>query len=565
MRYARPLRFLMAIVIFAIAGSLLRDYVTDDTFIHLRYATNLVERGEFSFNPGEHTYGATSMIWVLGLAFLLKVGLPPLFAAWVFGALCGLGVILMADAIIDRLTFTDRWKTLVMIVLVSDVWFLRWTFSGMETPLATFMLLLAIWPLFADRNLAWLKTDTKLWPRYLAWGVAAGLAGLVRPEFLLVVPAALPVLLYFEYFRAGSVAGKSGRVRARPHGPLLAAASGWLAVVLPWFIYAQVTFGRITPGTASAKSGGLSFSPADMVPHLFNSLKFLAVTQGLLWVGMFLLVVLVLMRHQVREAEQSYSAPVADDPAKDSVGGAWSVWGPVALVGIAFVWTATLLGGLAVKQVWVISRYVSPLGPVLILAMSVVVEWLMSSPEIRRKNRMAGRWILITTAVATLVGNGWVFFDRVVPHARDFSTDVQSCYLEMGTRLEATTPPGAVVAALDIGAIGFASDRQVIDLMGLVSPEVLEMGRTMGFEEMVESGAWVKLLAATDAPEGHRYFVDRTEDGPRWEGRVVEGFRFELMESCILRGVGLREPQPWTVTLYRLVSIDTGVRSSAGG
>ena len=54
-----------------------------------------------------------------------------------------------ADAIIDRLSFADRWKTLVMIVLVSDVWFLRWTFSGMETPLTTFMLLLAMWPLFA--------------------------------------------------------------------------------------------------------------------------------------------------------------------------------------------------------------------------------------------------------------------------------------------------------------------------------------------------------------------------------------------------------------------------------
>jgi len=226
MRIARLLRLCLAIAIFAVAGTLLRDYVTDDTFIHLRYATHLVERGEFSFNPGEHTYGATSVVWVLGLALLLKIGLPPLYAAWVFGAASGLGVILLADAIIARLTFSDRWKTLVMIMVVSDVWFLRWTFSGMETPLATFILLLAMWPLFADRDLTWLETGATLWHRYLAWGVTAGLAGLIRPEFLVVVPVGLPVLLWFEYFRAGSVAGVPGRVRARPHAPLLAAAAG---------------------------------------------------------------------------------------------------------------------------------------------------------------------------------------------------------------------------------------------------------------------------------------------------------------------------------------------------
>jgi len=565
MRIARLLRLCLAIAIFAVAGTLLRDYVTDDTFIHLRYATHLVERGEFSFNPGEHTYGATSVVWVLGLALLLKIGLPPLYAAWVFGAASGLGVILLADAIIARLTFSDRWKTLVMIMVVSDVWFLRWTFSGMETPLATFILLLAMWPLFADRDLTWLETGATLWHRYLAWGVTAGLAGLIRPEFLVVVPVGLPVLLWFEYFRAGSVAGVPGRVRARPHAPLLAAAAGWAAVVLPWLVYARLTFGRFAPGTASAKSGGWSFSPADVVPHLFGSLKHLAVTQGLLWVGMFLLVVFVLMRHQASEAEQSRAAPLVDDTARKSPGGSWSVWGPMALVGLAFFWTTTLLGGLAVKQVWVISRYVCPLGPVLILAMSVVVEWLMSSPEIRRTNRFAGRWILVTASAATLVGNAWVFADRVVPHARDFSRDVQSCYLDLGYQLAAMTPPDAVVAALDIGAIGFASDRRVVDLMGLVSPEILDLGRTMGFQEMVDSGAWVKILAEEDAPEGHRYFVDRTEDGPRWDGREVGGFRFELLDTCLLRGVGLREPQPWTVALYRLVSTDTGVRSSAGG
>lgn len=118
-----------------------------------------------------------------------------------------------------------------------------------------------------------------------------------------------------------------------------------------------------------------------------------------------------------------------------------------------------------------------------------------------------------------------------------------------------------MVAALDIGAVGWASERRVLDLMGLVSPEIMELGRSMGFDAMVESGVWLR-------PEhGDRpgWLVDRSEGAPRWAGRTVGGVTFELVDTCTLRGVGLREPQPWTVALYRLVSGESRVKSSAGG
>ena len=61
------------------------------------------------------------------------------------------------------------------------------------------------------------------------------------------------------------------------------------------------------------------------------------------------------------------------------------------------------------------------------------------------------------------------------------------------------------------------------------------------------------------------YLVDRSEGAPRWAGRTVRGVRFQLLETCIIEGMGLREPQPWTVALYRLVSTESRVKSSAGG
>ncbi len=561
---ARILRLSLAVVIFVTAGWAVRGYITDDTFIHLRYAGNLLQYGEFSFNPGQHTYGATSPLWIFGLALLLKLGLSPFAAATLLGGLSGLFVLILVDKIIDRLSFPRVWKTVFLVVVASDAWFLRWSWSGMETPLATAMLLVLVWPLFSGRDVGWGLTREALWQRYLAWGTAAGLAGLVRPEFLLIGPLALPLLLWFEYFRAGSMGGVSARYRARPYGPILAAAAGWVLVVGPWLTYAWVAFGRITPETAAAKSSAVSLSPAVVGPYLVQAVKMLAATQGPLWMGLLAIVGLVWMRNSdtVRGGAWRHRDVAAATAPAPTGRGPWSVWGPVALVGIAFVWSTALLGGYALRQVWIISRYVSPLSPILLLAMALIVEWLLRGAAIDRRTLAAGRGLMTIFIAATLVLNGWLFTTRVVPHARDFSRGVRECYLDLGYWLRDNTPPGAVIAAVDIGAVGYGSEREVLDLMGLVSPEILALGHDMGFAEMVQSGAWLNLDDSGRHPD---YFVDRAEGEPRWSGRTVSGVRFDLIQTCTLPGVGLRESQPWTVALYRLVSTETRVRSSAGG
>ncbi len=557
MNQSRLLRLVLAMAVFATAGWFLRGYITDDTYIHLRYAHNLIERGEFSFNPGQGSYGATSPLWIFGLAFFLKLGLAPFTAAWLLGALSGLAMILVLDSILERLTFPAVWKGALLLLAVSDVWFLRWTFSGMETPLATVLLLLLLWPLVTGRDMGWGVTREKLWRRYLGWGVAAGLAGLVRPEFMLLAPLALPWLLWFEYFRCSSVNGASGREQARPHGPLWAAVVGWFLVVGPWLFYAWKAFGRITPGTAAAKSSTIATSPMIILEYLFRSVQQLAVTQGLLWLVVIALVVLVLIRNRPDLEMIWDDLDYADNQKqiKATGEGPWSVWGPTALIGIAITWLVVLLGGYAFKQVWIISRYVSPLAPVLLLAMGLIAEWLLNGPRVGPRGKRAGCIVIVSGVALTLLINGWVFFGQVVPHAQKFPVGVRECYLGMGQWLSRNTPEDAVIAALDIGAVGYASERRVLDLMGLVSPEILNLGLEIGFQEMVASGAWLKTR---EAGSGRRpdYFVDRSEGAPRWEGKTVHGVRFELLDTCIIEGVGLREPQPWTVALYRLVLVE---------
>ncbi|MHB8078979.1 MAG: hypothetical protein ACYDIE_06975 [Candidatus Krumholzibacteriia bacterium] len=507
---ARLLRLALAVAVLAGGGLLLRGYVTDDTFIHLRYARHLVERGELSFNPGDPTYGCTSPLWVCGLALLLRLGLPALVAPWVLGGAAALLALLVFDALVTRLPLPAAWRLPLLLLFAADAWFLRWSWSGMETPLATALLLMLLWPVVAR------PASPRLW---FGWGIAAGLAGLTRPEFLLLGPLAWPWLAW-----------RGERPLWRRAG--LPAALGAALVLAPWLVYAREAFGRFTPETAAAKSYALTLAPGIVGASLLRSAQQLGATQAPLWAGLLALAVL-------GRRAAGRPGPTAGDAGP----------GPaprLVVPAIALTWLAVLCGGYAVKQVWVVSRYLSPLSPALLLAAALAAASLASGPGARPRTQRA---LLIGACVATFVLNGWLLGARVRPHARDLGRGLRECLLPLGEWLAANTPADAAVACLDIGALGWSSERRIVDLAGLVSPELLDIGRARGFPAMVASGAWLDVVT----PD---YLVDRTDGPPRWDGRVVHGVTFTRLRECVVPGLGVTEPQQWTVTLYRLDRVD---------
>jgi hypothetical protein len=267
-----------------------------------------------------------------------------------------------------------------------------------------------------------------------------------------------------------------------------------------------------------------------------------------LWVFLLLVAVLVMVgRHDPDDPNDDTDEDEWDDPPEFSE---WSLWRAGALVAIVLTWAAVVIGGYAVSRVWIISRYLVPLALPLLLAIGVLSFWLVRGSGPFAGRRRAEREIGGLALALTLAINAAVLVQKVQPHARTFSTGVRECYLELGRRLGGETP-GAVVAARDIGALAYGSDLRVLDLMGLVSPEIMTLGREMGFEPMVASGRW--LRASGDQPP--QWFVDRTDGPPRWDGRVLEGVRFALADTCVIHGVGLRETQDWTVALYRLTLV----------
>src|SRR5512135_1121884 len=83
----------------------------DDSWIHLTYARNLAQLGEWSFQPGHLSAGSTSPLWTFLLAIGFWLHLGPYAWTYFLGELCLIGLALLAEHSARTLvsTYRPRW------------------------------------------------------------------------------------------------------------------------------------------------------------------------------------------------------------------------------------------------------------------------------------------------------------------------------------------------------------------------------------------------------------------------------------------------------------------------
>jgi hypothetical protein len=239
----------------------LRDYVTDDTYIHLQYAHHLAAGDGFVFNAGERVYGSTSPLWVLLIADLMAMGVDGLLASKLLGGAATLAALWLWATLLKQ-TLGSRWLcALATLGWAAHAWMLRWSLSGMETPLAVALVLGGLVAF----------TSTRPWGgrarlASLLWSLAA----LARPEcgVLLLLWVALCVLEH------GLVPGVRN-VLARLWPGLLVQAG--------WLVFALGYFGSMFPNTLAAKAAG-GAGWAYTAEQLLRQGAIVATTDGVLLV-----------------------------------------------------------------------------------------------------------------------------------------------------------------------------------------------------------------------------------------------------------------------------------------
>ncbi len=395
----------------------------DDAWIHQTYARNLAMTGDWSYTGGKASAGSTSPLWtgMLAIGYLLRAQ-PTLWAA----VLGGLGLFLTAwvaekvwrNDTQQNQKFSLPWLGLVVIT----EWHLVWAaLSGMET--IVFVLIITF--------CAWLTL--RISHNWLLIGVLIGLSIWVRPDGLTLFG---PVLM-LAFFASSDMKDKLAN--------LFKILGGSAILILPYLVFNLVMDGMIYPNTYFAKQA--EYAILQNTPFLqrwFQMFFQLQVGVGIVLLPGVILSLITFIRR------------------RNWWGISWFLW----VMGFVTLYAFRL------PVTYQHARYLMPVIPLyLYLGFFGFCHSTTLMPA-------ANFWRIIKTAwKITIVV---VLISFFIMGCQAFAEDVAIIETEMVAAakwIAQNTPEDSVIAAHDIGALGYYGEREIVDLAGLINPDVIPIIR----------------------------------------------------------------------------------------
>ena len=427
-RLCQPETFL--IIIALVARLLPGPRTIDDAYITFRYAQNLLAGNGLVYNPGEAVLGTTTPVYALLMAGLgLFAGgsqapfpsLALLVNALADGLTCWL-LIRMAEALGYR-----RAGMVAALVWAVAPWSVTFAIGGMETSLLI---------LFGTATFYFYLIDKP---------VAAALCGsfslLTRPDALLFL---LPLAV--ERLRRTL---RSNKFNPQPLPIHLKEVLAFAIPTLAWLVYGTVVYGNPIPHSILAKISAYHLPREAGLIRLLQhyATPFLGhLVIGTWWIGVGLVLFPVLFGlGALKLLRQKLNA--------------WPI--------LVYPWIYLLVFALANPLIF--RWYLVPPLPLYFLGIFLGGERLAS--DMKSKLPI---YILVTAAVV-LTLNGWTPRpdhgpDR--PSPRMAYIKLELLYQQAAIELRNQIHPDQVLAAGDIGALGYYTQAQILDTLGLISPQV---------------------------------------------------------------------------------------------
>jgi arabinofuranosyltransferase len=483
----------------------------DDAWIYAQFARTSAAGHFGEFNSGEVVTGITGPLWALLLTPLHalageNVGLYVVLVK-VLGILLLYGSaisIFYLGAYLFRDPRAGVAAAFFLLLMPKIVW---GTLSGMEAPLLVFLLLTSL-------NLMARHRDS-VWKRNLLTPLVIGLAGHTRPEAN-VLFAIFVAYQWLVWWPARGERPLQTVIRDNVVQTLV-----WLVVLSPNVLFSYSVTGQPIANTFYAKTRGLD---------LAASLRFLAMGSSMVWFDPPATATLADML--------TWPPRSADMALRLGYTGARG-----ALVMILFVWgirrapdrrvalpaLAWLIGDFLLYTILFTRSnrhyFVPMLPPIALLCGGGLVgmaEWLRGA----RRLWPALTLIFLFLSVGTI--------DWAVEYAWNVK-NINEQQVAIGRWVDETLPADVVLAINDVGAIKYFSQRQIIDVTGLLTPELIPY---------IRSGRKLEYLSEA-APDYLIVYDTWFIEASKWEG--FEWVRdFQLDRNTIAGGD--------TVRVYRVVS-----------
>ncbi|MBZ0302964.1 MAG: hypothetical protein K8J31_24675 [Anaerolineae bacterium] len=412
----------------------------DDSWIHQVYGRNLAQAGEWAFVQGQPSAASTSPLYTVLLAVGYALTVPYVLWTHLLGGLALLITGILGARLAEQLAPKPRWAGPLTGGAIILAWHLVWAAaSGMETMLFAMFTLLLVAVVWRERDVE--SGDAgAIAMRGAIFGIVGALTTETRPEGALLVGLIGLLLLLARPYKTGRGLMMWG----------FAAAGGFALFIAPYLVLNLRLTGGLLPDTAAAKQAQAAavLGTTSLPQRIWQMIEPLtAGGQLLLLPGM---VCFAIVQGRALRSDRRR----------------WLDW-------LLLLWPVVLILLYAARlpAPYQHGRYVIPALPCLLVAGMTGLFWLMEQGRRSLVGRVLTRALAVSTA---LVFSYFALLAGPPTYARDVRI-IDEEMVASALWIKEHIPPEDLLAIHDIGAVGYFAPRPILDIAGLVSPEMIPL------------------------------------------------------------------------------------------
>ncbi len=397
-------------------------FALDDAWIHMTYARNLLSYPFLAFNPGIPATGATSPLWVFSLAIIhfLFAGQSVttlIKAVLIWGGILQLMAIVLVWDITKQLTQQTKVAFVAALLMAFCTGLSGAAITGMEVALTSVMLLATL--------SCWLRR----W--WLLAGLMLALAAITRPE------AAMTWLVYAGIICFSCYAAQTWRARLW----VLAKFTFFsFAIGIIWFTYNYVVSRHFLPATFYLKQ----VSSLSEIPYRLYRGIFVITFIPPFAFGSGLLMFLGYIRAKpIIVSKLTYLLPL--------------------LLGVSYLLTVNYVLPPGVYSFYC-TRYIMP--PLSLLTIASTIGGYELSRQFCH-GKLSLLWVFLGVSLLTALVS-------IYPISEGLHEEISllnHIQVKMSRWLAKHAPANTWVGGSDVGALGYFSKHNVVDIIGLNTPD----------------------------------------------------------------------------------------------